>query len=340
MSAARNYSTVTNSRVPRERLIRALVTSVQGHGSYAVQTDWRTQILISQKQVNKKSWALTAALLVLFGWIFFWLDGNQPSALTLLFDQELSGTTIRITGFASPELISHINSVLEAERRQLETEAPGSSATELVESGQGHIVLTSRTGIGAAPVAELPPEAATPSDRARAACVQCDCQDFTPAADTVGYCACGHISQMHNLICLPDRPQPTREFAAVALELGRILVVGGMRDGLPCAECSLYEAQGNVWRRLAPPPLPVARGTLVALAAERVALVTAVAADGPVAPLVYDLATDSWTDLPQLRFPRSDGAVCALGDGGIAVVGGRQADGCVSGHFALPPGLP
>jgi N-acetylneuraminic acid mutarotase len=108
-----------------------------------------------------------------------------------------------------------------------------------------------------------------------------------------------------------------------------IYVLGGFdgilgRNGAPFVPLAVaYVLEGDVWRKLAPPPL--ARGAATAQAIDGTIYVAGGAPNEGVPAYaqldVYDIATDRWSTKTPMPTPREHVASCAVG-GTMIVVGG------------------
>lgn len=105
-----------------------------------------------------------------------------------------------------------------------------------------------------------------------------DTQIFTPGVNAWTEAAAMHTGRA--------------EHAAVALDDGRVLVVGG-RNHVPLASAEIYNPANNVWHQIA--PMPEARYGLAAALVGGQVVVTGGYNQGPLATvLLYNIGTDTW----------------------------------------------
>lgn len=107
---------------------------------------------------------------------------------------------------------------------------------------------------------------------------------------------------------------------------GEIFVPGGrLADGRPTAVVEAYSPANNAWRPVAPLPGPVAGG----LALSNGDFLYSIGGwDGDRAlttAFVYDPEEDSWQELPEMQYARSDAAGGVM-DGRLFVVGGWDGE--------------
>lgn len=152
----------------------------------------------------------------------------------------------------------------------------------------------------------------------------------------------------------PVAPVPTRvDHPAFVGHAGALYVIGGYVDELPTAASWRYSPETGRWEEL--PSMRVARGSPAAAPIDGKIYVIGGSSgeQGSTEPTatveIYDVATGSWADGPDLRTPRHHHAAAASGDR-IVVLGGRgdedlsldaveQLD-VSSGEWAALPALP
>lgn len=141
--------------------------------------------------------------------------------------------------------------------------------------------------------------------------------------------------------CTPASPSCEARFghAAVPLETGKVLVVGGKGvepPGLTTAQ--LYDPAKGTWSPTGPMKLPRGEGFTATLLADGKVLVVGgyKVADAVPGAEVYDPAKGTWTTVASPRTERGDHTATLLSDGRVLVAGGIGGLGTASAELYDP----
>jgi hypothetical protein len=129
-----------------------------------------------------------------------------------------------------------------------------------------------------------------------------------------------------------DKPTPHADPALILLSDGRVLAVGGERDGpIHGAVADLWDPRTGIWSTVAAPPSIHAPASIAALSNGKAIAVAGSAASGGVWATVadvelFDPATETWSPAGTLpAIPQSNLAVVRLESGMILMAGGDFA---------------
>jgi N-acetylneuraminic acid mutarotase len=115
-------------------------------------------------------------------------------------------------------------------------------------------------------------------------------------------------------------PAPREAHAAVLLEDGRVLVVGGDNNAPPPLDALLYDPSNDTWTSTTP-PLPIGDNPTATLLKSGKILVTYYFGGGTSA--IFDPTSNSWETGPNTNSPHMFGATATLlNDGRVLLVGG------------------
>jgi hypothetical protein len=134
---------------------------------------------------------------------------------------------------------------------------------------------------------------------------------------------------------------PRTGHAAVRLDDGRVLVVGGLQATGPTsppavlAGAELYDPRSGAWSAAASMAVPRSRPTLTVLPDSRVLAAGGLTSGGQITATaeVYDPVADRWSAAPPMSTPRSEQVALLLFNGRVLVAGGVdtvQPDGSLN----------
>jgi hypothetical protein len=336
-----NYNRVFTVAGDQTEVVANLVTSINAFSAgYVVTTDWRSWVLIKQRESNKQQWIIAALLLLFFRFIFFWTQEREYS-LALDFDRlSAASTRVRVTGVSSPDMASHVETLLRASAHRLAVSADLHST--FVASPLGHAVLKAPVGLPAADALhDGDDEAPDSPGRVRAACVRCQCQDFVAGAEHDKCAVCGHDgSTAHSMLCPPAMPDEPTEWAACALGPGKLLVAGGQQGGLSISSTWSFQPPAG-WTPEAELPEPRFSGKLLPTSESSAMLIgSRNASHEPDGKTFVWSGREGWSDGPNLPIPIAEVAAVRVADGAVIVAGGRDREGhpCAS-TFVLAGGI-
>jgi N-acetylneuraminic acid mutarotase len=123
---------------------------------------------------------------------------------------------------------------------------------------------------------------------------------------------------------------PRSDHAAVALQTGMVMVIGGNQGPRLLQSVELYDAQNDRWFRASPLPEPRTELSAFTLRDGRVLVAGGVVASGAATDTTwfYNPPKDEWTVGPTMNLPRVQHAAVQLASGDILFIGG---DGAASG---------
>ena len=124
--------------------------------------------------------------------------------------------------------------------------------------------------------------------------------------------------------------EPRSDHAAVALQTGMVMVIGGNQGPRLLQSVEIYDLKNDRWFRAAPLPLPRTELSAFTLADGRVLVAGGVEASGMTTDTtwIYNPPKDEWTAGPKMWVPRVQHAAVQLANGDILFIGG---DGAASG---------
>ena len=123
---------------------------------------------------------------------------------------------------------------------------------------------------------------------------------------------------------------PRSDHAAVALQTGMVMVIGGNQGPRLLQSVEIYDMKNDRWFRAAPLPQPRTELSAFTLADGRVLVAGGIEASGAPADTtyIYNPPADAWTEGPKMWVPRVQHAAVQLANGDILFIGG---DGAASG---------
>ena len=124
--------------------------------------------------------------------------------------------------------------------------------------------------------------------------------------------------------------EPRSDHAAVALQTGMVMVIGGNQGPRLLQSVEIYDVKNDRWFRAAPLPLPRTELSAFTLADGRVLVAGGIEASGTPTDTtwIYNPPKDEWTEGPKMWVPRVQHAAVQLTNGDILFIGG---DGAASG---------
>ncbi|HLI51606.1 MAG TPA: kelch repeat-containing protein, partial [Thermomicrobiaceae bacterium] len=127
--------------------------------------------------------------------------------------------------------------------------------------------------------------------------------------------------------------------SVVHLPDGRIMVIGGAKQGETLATAELFNPTTNNWYSAAPMTTPRSDASATILPDGRVLMAGGrdnESTDQPLASTeIYDPVTNSWSDGPPMTTAREDQAAVLLPSGEVLVVGGVGPEQSENGNLAL-----
>jgi hypothetical protein len=123
---------------------------------------------------------------------------------------------------------------------------------------------------------------------------------------------------------------PRSDHAAVALQTGMVMVIGGNQGPRLLQSVEIYDAKNDRWFRASPLPDPRTELSAFTLPDGRVLVAGGVVGSGAATDTTwfYNPPADSWTEGPKMNLPRVQHAAVQLSSGDILFIGG---DGAASG---------
>jgi hypothetical protein len=124
--------------------------------------------------------------------------------------------------------------------------------------------------------------------------------------------------------------EPRSDHAAVALQTGMVMVIGGNQGPRLLQSVEIYDLKNDRWFRAAPLPLPRTELSAFTLADGRVLVAGGIEGSGTPTDTtwIYNPPKDEWTEGPKMWVPRVQHAALQLANGDILFMGG---DGAASG---------
>jgi galactose oxidase-like protein/Kelch motif protein len=124
--------------------------------------------------------------------------------------------------------------------------------------------------------------------------------------------------------------EPRSDHAAVALQTGMVMVIGGNQGPRLLQSVEIYDVKNDRWFRAAPLPLPRTELSAFTLADGRVLVAGGIEASGTATDTtyIYNPPADAWAEGPKMWVPRVQHAAVQLANGDILFIGG---DGAASG---------
>ena len=124
--------------------------------------------------------------------------------------------------------------------------------------------------------------------------------------------------------------EPRSDHAAVALQTGMVMVIGGNQGPRLLQSVEIYDVKNDRWFRAAPLPLPRTELSAFTLADGRVLVAGGIEQSGAPTDTtwIYNPPKDEWTEGPKMWVPRVQHAAVQLANGDILFIGG---DGAASG---------
>jgi hypothetical protein len=124
--------------------------------------------------------------------------------------------------------------------------------------------------------------------------------------------------------------EPRSDHAAVALQTGMVMVIGGNQGPRLLQSVEIYDVKNDRWFRAAPLPLPRTELSAFTLADGRVLVAGGIEQSGAPTDTtwIYNPPADAWTPGPKMWVPRVQHAAVQLASGDVMFIGG---DGAASG---------
>jgi hypothetical protein len=124
--------------------------------------------------------------------------------------------------------------------------------------------------------------------------------------------------------------EPRSDHAAVALQTGMVMVIGGNQGPRLLQSVEIYDVKNDRWFRAAPLPLPRTELSAFTLPDGRVLVGGGIEASGKPTDTtwMYNPPADAWTEGPKMWVPRVQHTAVQLANGDVLFIGG---DGAASG---------